>query len=315
MSRGNPSVQRAERVLTLLGTAPERGFTLAEIVRRTELSKATVHALLATLVDTRWLLRHPVGPTYRLGPGLITLGEAARRGHPALSYAQQPMHELGLQLGLGVLASAVIDDEIVILGKAGAAAPVATTGAVGQRVPVVPPLATVFFAWAGQEVVRAAFAGAELTGTYRRALAAVRERGYAVGLENPVRERLGRTFAAQWARGDLDPAAITGLVSALADEDYQLVEGEADTTGPQTPDGPYWLNHLAAPIFDVTGDVVLALTLVGFSAPSDIPEIHRLGGLLRAAADAVTTALHGRIPTVEPPGRSRSASALERAGP
>jgi DNA-binding IclR family transcriptional regulator len=296
VTRGNPSVQRAERILTLLGTAPERGFTLAEIVRRTELSKATVHALLASLVDARWLLRHPVGPTYRLGPGLITLGEAARRGHPALSYAQEPMQELGLDLRLGVLASAVIDDEIVILGKAGPDAPVATTGGIGQRVPLVPPLATVFFAWAGEDVVRAAFAGAQLTGTYRRALAAVRERGYAVGLENPVRERLGRTFAAQWARGELDPKAITSLVSALADEDYQLVEG-VDPAGAPTPDGPYWLNHLAAPVFDVTGRVVLALTLVGFAAPLDLAEIHGLGERLRAATDGVTSALHGRVPS------------------
>jgi DNA-binding IclR family transcriptional regulator len=310
VTRGNPSVQRAEQVLTLLGTAPERGFTLADIVRRTGLSKATVHALLATLVDCRWLLRHPIGPSYRLGPGLITLGEAARRGHPALSYAQEPMHELGLQLELGVLASAVIDDEIVILGKAGVAAPVATTGGIGQRVPLVPPLATVFFAWAGEEVVRAAFGGAELTATYRSALAAVRERGYAVGLENPVRERLGRTFAAQWARGELDPQAITGLVSALADEDYQLVE---ESGGAAAGDEAYWLNHLAAPIFDVTGGVVLALTLVGFAAPVDLAEIHRLGALLRATADGVTAQLHGRLParpTLPAPGNFSASDAL-----
>ena len=50
MTRGTPGIDRALTVLTVLSTAPEHNFTLAEIVRRTGLSKATCHALLASLV-------------------------------------------------------------------------------------------------------------------------------------------------------------------------------------------------------------------------------------------------------------------------
>ena len=197
MTRGSPSVDRVVSILTLLAAAPERSFTLADIVRHTELSKATCHAVLSSLVETRWLLRHPTGPSYRLGPGLIALGEAARSGYPELPFAQDRMRELGTELGLECLASAVVGSEIVILAKSGAAVPLSVTAGIGQRVPLVPPLATVFFAWSEEAVVAGAFGSwsgepgagrrvpSALTDNYRRALAAVRERGYAIGLETP----------------------------------------------------------------------------------------------------------------------------------
>lgn len=294
MTRGSPGVERAGTVLALLSAAPERSFTLAEIVRQTELSKATCHALLSSLVAARWLLRHPAGPSYRLGPGLIALGEAARRGYPELPYAQDQMQAVGAELGLECLASAVVDGEIVILGKSGAPAPLAVSAVIGQRVPLAPPLATVFFAWSDEATIAEAFGTGSraqpITENYRRALTAVRERGFAIGLENAVRERLGRTFASQLARGQLAGSAVAELVTALADEDYQLIDVADESR--------YWLSHLAAPVFDATGRVSLALTLVGFPAPLDAHEIHDVGQRLRAAADAVTAAVHGSAPVV-----------------
>jgi DNA-binding IclR family transcriptional regulator len=277
-------------ILTLLGASPERSFTLADIVRQTELSKATCHALLASLVEARYLLRHPAGPSYRLGPGLIALGESARGGFPELPFAQDQMRELASELGLECLASAVVGSEIVILGKSGATAPLAVTAAIGQRVPLVPPLATVFFAWSTEAVVAGAFGMwiSALSDNYRRALASVRERGYAIGLENPVRERLGRTLVSQLARGQLTAPEGAEIVAALADEDYQLIDLAATEH--------YWVSHIAAPVFDTTGRVSLALTLVGFSSPLDATEVHRLGDRLRAAADSVTREIHGAPP-------------------
>jgi DNA-binding IclR family transcriptional regulator len=302
MTRGSPSVDRVVTILTLLASAPERGFTLADIVRLTELSKATCHAVLASLVETRWLLRHPNGPSYRLGPGLIAMGESARHGFPELPYAQDVMRELGTEFGLECLASAVVGSEIVILGKSGAAVPLSVTAAIGQRVPLVPPLATVFFAWSDEAAVAAAFGSwigepgaghrvpSALTDTYRRALTAVRQRGYAIGLENALRERLGRTLVSQLARGQLTAPEGAELVAALAKEDYQLIDLAATER--------YWLSHVAAPIFNASGRVSLALTLVGFAAPLEADEVHRLGQRLRRAADSVTEAVYGSPPAL-----------------
>jgi DNA-binding IclR family transcriptional regulator len=293
VTRGNPSVERASSVLALLSADPGRGFTLAEIVRQTDLSKATCHALLASLTSARWLLRYPTGPSYRLGPGLIALGEAARQGYPELPYAQDKMRELGTELGLECMASAVVGSEIVILAKSGVPAPLSSTAAIGQRIPLVPPLATVFFAWSQEATVETAFSPwtkgpSRLTESYRRGLRAVHDRGYAMGLENPVRERLGRTLAVQLSHGQVATPEAARLVGDLTDEDYQLIEID--------PEGTYWLSYLAAPIFDSSGRVTLALTLVGFASPLSGDEVHRHGRLLRAAADEVTASVHGRAP-------------------
>jgi DNA-binding IclR family transcriptional regulator len=296
VTRGNPSVERAASVLALLSADPGRGFTLAEIVRQTDLSKATCHALLASLTSAQWLLRYPTGPSYRLGPGLIALGEAARQGYPELPYAQDKMRELGTELGLECMASAIVGSEIVILAKSGVPAPLSVTAAIGQRIPLVPPLATVFFAWSQEATIEAAFSPwtgqpCRLTDSYRRGLRAVHDRGYAMGLENPVRERLGRTLAAQLARGQVATPEAARLVGDLTDEDYQLIDLESVAT--------YWLSYLAAPIFDPSGRVTLALTLVGFPSSLQGDEVHRHGRLLRAAADEVTAAVHGRAPASE----------------
>ena len=260
-------------------------------MRQTELSKATCHALLASLVDARLLLRHPAGPSYRLGPGLIALGEAARLGFPELPFAQDEMRALGTELGLECLASAVVDGEIVILAKHGVPMPASVSAAIGQRVPLVPPLATVFFAWSDESTISRAFGTGPLTPSYRAGLRAVRERGFAVGLENPARERLGRTYAARLARGQLTGEETSELVRALADEDYQLIDVETNAN--------YWLSHLAAPVFDASGKVSLALTLVGFTAPLQAHAVHGIGRQLRTAADQITLAVHG-APLTEP---------------
>ncbi len=293
MTRRTPGIERALTVLTVIGTAPEHGFTLAEIVRRTGLSKATCHALLASLVDARWLLRHPVGPTYRLGPGLIALGEAAQRGFPALPFAEDAMAALAEALDLECLVTAVVDAEIVVLARAGSPAPFAISAAPGQRIPLVPPLATVFFAWSDEEEIAGAFdswlAEGSLAATrYRRALAAVRERGFAVGLESADRRRLGRALATQVAKGRPFAPEVASLVAALARSEYQLVE--------LAPGANYDVNHLAAPVFDSRGRVALALTVTGLPGPLPSSEIGRIGASVATAADAVTVAADGARP-------------------
>src|SRR6185437_11945434 len=120
----------------------------------------------------------PVGAELSPRSGAHRLGEAARQGYPELPYAQDKMRELGTQLGLECMASAVVGPEIVILAKSGATVPLSSTAGIGQRVPLVPPLATVFFAWSQDEAIEAAFApwagsASKLTESYRRGLRAV----------------------------------------------------------------------------------------------------------------------------------------------
>ena len=94
--------------------------------------------------------------------------------------------------------------------------------------------------------------------------------------------------SAKLARGQYATGEAARLVGDLTEEDYQLIELD--------PAASYWLSYLAAPIFDTSGRVSLALTLVGFPSALQGDDVHRHGKLLRAAADEVTSAVHGRPP-------------------
>lgn len=50
----------------------------------------------------------------------------------------------------------------------------------------------------------------------------------------------------------------------------------------------YEVAMIAAPVFDHTGEVVVALTLVGFPGPLRGEEVGRYGQLVRSAARTVT---------------------------
>ena len=57
--RPAPGAERVVAVLNFLAAHPDESFTLSELSRRLDLNKATCHALLMTLTQAGYLLRHP----------------------------------------------------------------------------------------------------------------------------------------------------------------------------------------------------------------------------------------------------------------
>lgn len=290
-----PSVDRAIAVITAISADPGRGVTLREIVRRTGFAKATCHAVLASMVEARWLLRHPVGPTYQLGPALIALGDAAARGFPAVPFAEDELRTVCHELSVEGLVTARVGDEITILAKAGVPAPLAVSVSVGQRLPFAPPLASAFVAWSEPEEIDQLLN--DLTAPRRRRyvanLDAIRHRGFAVALESRAREQLGRSLASSASSGRATNDEINALLDQLDRENYQLLDLRRNET--------YAVNHISAPVFDFTGSVALVLTLVGLSGQLRGREVEQIGQRLRTAADEATLAAHGRVP-VSPGG-------------
>ncbi len=293
MTRGTPAAGRTVEVLNLLAAHPGRPMGLSEIARRLAMSKGSAHALLSTLESAAYLVRHPAAKTYVLGPAVVALGRAAAAAElTALDYARPAMERLSDELGLQCLASSAIGGEIVILGKAGAPVPMGVSVEVGQRLPLVPPLGTVFMAWSTPAEIDAWLRrlgadtdGAELA-RYRNAIATVRQRGYAVALEADARARLGRALGALGgdARTDALRRQVLDLVAELGHEEYIL--GELSGAAAR-----YQVNHLAAPVHDADGHVVLALTLVGFTDELAAAEMEPLGLHLVAETEAVSASL------------------------
>jgi DNA-binding IclR family transcriptional regulator len=288
-------------VLTAISADPRRGVTLSEIVRRTGFPKATCHAVLASLVEARWLLRHPVGPTYQLGPALIALGDAAGRGFPALPFAEDELRGLCVELHVEGLVTARVSGEIAILAKAGTPAPLSVSVSVGQRLPFAPPLASAFVAWEDAGALDELLGG--LTPArrqrYLETLAAVRRRGFAVALESRAREHLGRALASSAVHGRATTDEVNALLDQLDREDYQLLDLRRGDT--------YEVNHLSAPVFDANGAVSLVVTLVGLPPGLRGREIEQLGQRLRSAADRATVGAHGRVPAGRAPSGSMAA--------
>ena len=286
MARRAPAIERCVAVLNFLGANPGRQYSLSEIARALDLNKATAHALLTTLADAAYLIRDPDDKTYGLGPALIAIGNAARSTYPAAQLAEVPMGEIAREFDLECVASTAIGDEIVILATAGPRRPLGINIEPGLRLPLVPPLGTVFVAWSGEtEIDRwLGNVGSEADDDdlerYRRALETVRARGYSVGLGGDEQQRLVESL--QSPAGERRRPTAPG-------EEYALVELGDDETA-------YRLNHIGAPVFGPRGEVVLALFLIGFRGQIAANEVPRYAERLTQAAAEVTIALRGHPP-------------------
>lgn len=85
------SLLRSMEILEVL-KEKNRSFSIAELAEAIDLPPSTVHRILQTFCENKYVLRDERSHTYRLGPALIPLGKAAARGirlqdaaHPVLT--------------------------------------------------------------------------------------------------------------------------------------------------------------------------------------------------------------------------------------
>lgn len=133
--RGGSSAERSLRLLALL-VAEERAMTLAELVRRLALPKATVHRLCAQLLATGHLARDLDEKSFSVGPALRrlaldTLNHGVVRGlrHAVLDAL---VREVGETCNFTTLDGA----EVLYLDRVEAQWPLRLTLDVGSHVPL-----------------------------------------------------------------------------------------------------------------------------------------------------------------------------------
>jgi DNA-binding IclR family transcriptional regulator len=289
MARRAPAVERSIAVLNFLAAHPDDRYTLSEIARATDLNKATLHAILGALTESGFVLREEEKKTYSLGPALVALGGAAVEANPAVQLAVPQMQGLSDELGLDCVASTAIEDQIVILSQTSSRRPFGVNVQPGQRLPMTPPLGTVFVAWSSQadidhwlSMVGPSATKADLA-RYRDAVESVRARGYSLGLggepvkseETPSQRRRRRTLEEN--------------VRGIRVDEYALVELDNSAS--------YRLNHIGAPVFDQSGRVSLALFLIGFHGDIAAGEVPRYAERLRYACGIITEKIGGREPS------------------
>jgi DNA-binding IclR family transcriptional regulator len=294
MARPAPAVDRTVAVLNLLAAHPDTAFSLSEMCRRLDINKATAHAMLTALADSGFLLRNPRDKSYTLGPALIALGSAAAaRRLELVEFARAPMQQLAAETGLQCVVSSAMGEEIVFLAVAGEVVPFGPHVRVGQRIPLSPPIGTVFMAWSLPDEVdtwldRAAgkpLSEPELA-RFRNGVRAVRRRGYSVGLEPDVLGvRLGQSLD--------DHEAVPPLLAELSHSSYLM-----DDFGV----GAHRIGHLAAPVFGPDERVAMVLTLYGFQKQLSGTDIDTLASRLTATTREITFAVRGRHPDLRVSG-------------
>jgi DNA-binding IclR family transcriptional regulator len=283
-------------VMNFLAAHPTESFTLTEIATRLGLSVGSAHRVLTTLAEARYLSRHPRHKTYSLGMALVAIGEAALAQHRDLELARREMVELARELKLQCHASAVVNDELLLLATEGAMHSREPLDRPGTRRPYMPPLGMVHAAWAEPDeqedyISRAPAALSDRTRAHlARSLNVVRARGYAMSSSGPAFRAL-RQFTAGPVSYHGDEAYWAGLrqlIADLSEREMQLDDfEEAGSAG---------ISFLTVPVFSPAGRVSLELTL------SDLPqgltriEFERHLERLWQAANAVTQQSHGRPP-------------------
>ena len=264
MARPGLAASRGVDIIEFLSFFPDRGFTLSEIVRATEINVASCYAILNRLTDRGFLIRDPDQKTYTLGPSLIAIGQAAFKSQPMVARARDAAQALANELDVPVLLSTIVGDEIlavISLEDSGGR----TAGMwVGERLPLVPPLGAPFLAWASEERVvkwianRASPPSPKLVAEWRHDLEVTRERGYQVSLR-PNSSPSTASLLAEMASNRHGAELRSELARALDTVDYHKVQPDKIE-----PDALYDVVLIASPLFDRNGEATFNLGIGGF---------------------------------------------------
>ncbi len=298
MARPAPGADRSVAVLELLAGHPDERFTLSEVARRCGLNKATAHALLNALSEHGVLLRHPGEKRYSLGPRLVAIGDAARRGYTAVDFAAPVLERLAAVTGLWARAWRLGDDHITSAGAAGG--PGGGDPHTVVRLPAAPPVGALFMAWSDEPTVEAWLARAATVDAVRpafEALPAIRREGFAVTLaspewraltEPPARSAPAAPGATRLAPAPVDQRALLQAVSRQA-----LLVAQIDDAA------AYAVSDIGAPVFGATGGVDLVVSVSGLaSGPCTGAQIRSVAAQVIHAAAELTAAVRGRRPAV-----------------
>jgi DNA-binding IclR family transcriptional regulator len=287
-----PAVLRAMDVLECLAASGPSAPTMSEIARRTGQSKATCHSVLLALTAGEYVRRDPASLSYSLGPGLISLGALASSALRLPEVAREEMEALSESLGVTTAAAIASGTHLVVISAAGPPQPFQSSLPVGQRVPFAPPLGAAFIAWAPEPEIEDWLDRAPRRlrdperAHFLAALAAVRQHGYSVTLNDPA----GVAFAAAVEEAATHPesreatARRDQMISNLGTS-YLPVELEAGRT--------YRLTQVSAPVFGHDGTVAMVLLGIAVGLELTTEQIAVYGESVRQATQRLTVAISG----------------------
>jgi DNA-binding IclR family transcriptional regulator len=129
------TTERVAQVL-LAFTGGERWLGVSEIARRLHLSKAVVHRILQTLVQTKLLAYDPATRRYCLGPTALSLGQTATRDSDLRAAGMPVISRLAAVTEETTLLSARVGHRRLYLGQIESMQPIRITVTLGEHAPL-----------------------------------------------------------------------------------------------------------------------------------------------------------------------------------
>jgi IclR family KDG regulon transcriptional repressor len=225
---GRPGEKRLSSVATAIAllkafSEDEVDIGVSTLARRLGIAKSTVHRLATTLVSEGMLEQNPENGKYRLGIALFGLGALVRRRMDVSTEAKPYLFDLRETTGETVHLAILDGTEIMYVYNLESMQAIRMRSDVGVRKPAyctAEGLAIVAFqppAVVDEILARGLKARTPKTNTdpdsFRRALASVRERGYAI--EDEESEAGMRSLAAPIRNGAGEVVAAVGVAGPV----------------------------------------------------------------------------------------------------
>jgi len=274
MSRRALSASRAIDVLRYLAAHPHQRFSYSELSRALKINLSSIHSVLLVLLESGMLSRDEVDRTYALGPTLVALGDAALRENAVIDDLRSRMRELSGSLAREIVVYSRSGSEALCISRTGPEQARDRTVHVGQRIPLVAPFFSLFFAWAPDDEIEKWLARSHLPAEERKRqrgiLGIVRQRGYSILLQDDATLRVGAILARLADQPDSD-ALRNELRSAIKEvghaRSYQLSE-EIKASQP--------VISINVPVFDLEGQVEFVIIVNLFEENMSGQEIEAL---------------------------------------
>ncbi|WP_233512333.1 IclR family transcriptional regulator [Micromonospora deserti] len=128
------SAERTVRILETLAASPAR-LTLSELQERTGYPRSSLHALIRTLREAKWIEADETGSAFGVGPHALLSGTAYLDRDPALPYAYETLEDLRADIGYTVHFARRDDAHVLYLASRESRDSVRVVSRVGRRLP------------------------------------------------------------------------------------------------------------------------------------------------------------------------------------
>jgi DNA-binding IclR family transcriptional regulator len=128
------SAERTVRILETLAASPTR-LTLSELQERMGYPRSSLHALVRTLRELKWVEADESGSAFGVGPHALLSGTAYLDRDPALRFAYETLEDLRSEIGYTIHYARRDDAHVLYLASRESRDSVRLVSRVGRRLP------------------------------------------------------------------------------------------------------------------------------------------------------------------------------------